>query len=166
MALRFALAPILVLLALVSAAPLAGANEPGDVSPHGFAHGHLELTASKRGAFLSGRDLVPGDRVAGKLTIANTGTMAGSFTLSGAVRGSGRLAEHLVLTVTERSRGVDSLVYSGSLAGLRAVKLGLIGPGQARTFRFAVKLHSGRAQDGLQGLRTTASFTWTALQAS
>jgi spore coat-associated protein N len=165
MALRLALAPMLVLLALVSATPLAGANEPGNVSPYGFAHGHLELTASKGGAILSGRDLVPGDRVAGKLTIANTGTLAGSFTLSGAVRGSGRLAEHLVLTVSERNRGVDSLLYSGSLAGLRAVELGLIGPAQARTFRFTVSLPATGAP-GLQGLRTTASFTWTAVQAS
>lgn len=169
MALRLSLAPILVLLALVSAAPLAGANESGDVRPYGFAHGRLELAASKQGAVLSGHDLVPGDRVAGKLTIANTGTLAGSFTLSSAVRGSARLAEHLVLTVRERTRGVDSLVYSGSLAGLRAVKLGVIGPAQARTFRFAVRFRStgSHALDGsLQGLRTSADFTWTALQAS
>jgi hypothetical protein len=169
MPLRLALAPILVLLALVSAAPLAGANDPGGVSPHGFAHGGLELTASKQGAILFGRDLVPGDRVAGKLTIANTGTLAGSFTLSGSVSGSARLAKHLVLRVRERTRGVDSLVYSGSLAGLRAVKLGLIGPAQARTFRFAVTFRStgSHALDGsFQGLRTSADFTWTAVQAS
>jgi hypothetical protein len=169
MALRLALAPILVVLTLVSAAPLAGANESGEVRPHGFAHGRLELAASRQGAILSGRDLVPGDRVSGSLTIANAGTLAGSFTLSGAVRGSARLAEHLVLTVRERTHGVHSLVYSGSLAGLRAVKLGVIGPAQARTFRFAVSFRatgSHALDDGFQGLRTTATFTWTAVQAS
>jgi hypothetical protein len=164
MALRLALAPILVLLALVSAAPLAGANDHGDVRPYGFAHGRLRLAASKQGAILSGRDLVPGDRVSGRLTIANTGTLAGSFTLSGRVRGSEQLARHLHLTVRESLHGAESLVYAGSLAGLRAVKLGLIGPGHARTFHFAVVVRSD-APDAVQGLRTTADFTWTAVQA-
>jgi spore coat-associated protein N len=164
MALRLALAPILVLLALVSAAPLAGANDPSDVQPYGFARGHLLLAASKQGAILTGRKLVPGDRVAGSLTIANTGTLAGAFTLSNRIGGAVRLAKHLRLTVRERTRGVTSLVYSGSLAGLRAVKLGVIGPAEARTFHFAVTFGAG-AED-LQGLRTTADFTWTAVQAS
>ncbi len=169
MALRLALAPISIFLLLLSAAPLAGANEPGEVRPNGFAHGRLALAASKQGAILSGRDLVPGDRVSGSLTIANTGAVAGSFTLSGKTHGSMVLARHLVLSVRERARGVDSLVYTGTLAGLRAVKLGLIGPGQARHFRFAVTFRttgSSAADGAFQGLRTTAEFTWTAVQAS
>jgi hypothetical protein len=170
MALRLALPPIAILLALVSAAPLAGANDdPGSVRPSGFAHGRLQLASSKQGAILSGHELVPGDRVAGSLTIANTGTLAGSFTLSGLVRGSSALAGRLVLSVRERSRGVDSLVYSGTLADLRAVKLGVLGPGHARNFRFAVTFHStgsDAVDNSLQGLRTTADFTWTAVQAS
>jgi hypothetical protein len=165
MALRLALAPLLVLLALVSASPLAGANDPGDVRPYGFAHGRLQLAASKQGAILSGRDLVPGDRVSGALTIANTGTLAGSFTLSGSVHGSVRLADQLVLNVREHTRGAQSLVYSGSLLAFRAARLGVIGPGQARTFRFEVVFRSDSG-DRLQGLRTTADFTWTAVQAS
>jgi hypothetical protein len=165
MALRLALAPILVLLALVSAAPLAGANDSGDVHPYGFAHGRLHLAASKQGAILSGRNLVPGDHVSGRLTIANTGTLAGSFTLSGNVRGSKPLAKALTLTVRERSRGAESLVYSGSLAGLHAVRLGVLGPGHARTFRFSVTFRAD-APEELQGRRTTAAFTWTAVQAS
>jgi hypothetical protein len=165
MALRLALAPILVLLALVSAAPLAGANDAGDVRPYGFARGRLQLTASKQGAILSRRNLAPGDRVAGRLTIANTGTLAGSFTLSGRVRGNRRLAQRLRLTVRELRHGTRSLVYSGTLGGLHAVKLGRIGPGHARTFHFAVVFRSD-APDAMQGLRTTADFTWTAVQAS
>jgi hypothetical protein len=165
MVLRLALAPILILLALLSAAPLAGANGPGEVRPYGFAHGRLELTASKQGAILSGHGLVPGNRVSGSLTIANTGALAGSFTLSGAVHGSTRLAEHLVLAVRERSHGAQSLVYSGSLAGLRAVKLGVLGAGEARTFRFTVTFRP-TTSNAFQGLRTSADFTWTAVQAS
>jgi hypothetical protein len=169
MPLRLVLAPLTILLALVSAAPLAGANEQGDIRPHGFAHGRLALAPSKQGAILSGHDLVPGDRVGGSLTISNTGTLAGSFTLSGRVRGSALLARTLVLSVREHTHGAESVVYSGSLAGLRAVKLGVIGPGHARHFRFAVTFRSAGSHAGdrvFQGLRTTADFTWTAVQAS
>jgi spore coat-associated protein N len=165
MALRLAFAPTLVVLALVSAAPLGASAPVGSVRAHGFAHGSLELAASRQGAILAGRNLMPGDRVSGAITIANTGTMAGAFTLSGLVRGSGRLAEELVLIVRERAYGVDSLVYAGSLAGLRAVKLGLIGPAQARTFRFSVRVPAS-AERAVQGLRTSADFSWTAVQAS
>lgn len=165
MPLRLAFPPILVLLALVSATPLAGANDPGGVQPYGFANGRLQLSASRQGAILSGRDLVPGDRVSGRLTIANTGTLAGSFTLSGNVRGSIALAEQLKLDVREWRHGVESRVYSGPLADLHAVKLGVIGPAHARTFRFAVELPVDRPNE-LQGERTTADFTWTAVQAS
>jgi len=165
MVLRLALAPILILLALLSAAPLAGANGRGEVRPSGFAHGGLELAASQQSAILSARGLVPGDEVSGSLTIANTGALAGSFTLSGAVHGSTRLAEHLLLMVRERSHGANSLVYSGSLAGLRAVKLGVLGAGQARTFQFSVSFRQATS-DAFQGLRTSADFTWTAVQAS
>src|SRR4051794_38523839 len=102
MALRLALVPNLLLPPPLSPAPLAGANGPGEIAPHGFAHGGLELASSKQGAILCGRDLVPGDRVSGSLTIANTGTITGSFTLSGTIRGSRQLARHLVLTIRER----------------------------------------------------------------
>ena len=166
MALRLALAPILVVLALVSASPLPGANGPGGaIEPAAFAHGRVELTASKQGAILSSRGLAPGDRVSGSLTIANTGTLAGSFTLSGGVQGSARLAGRLQLTVREQTHGLESRVFSGRLSGLRAVRLGLIGPGQARTFRFAVLLPAS-AGDDFQGLWTSADFSWTAVQAS
>jgi hypothetical protein len=151
----------LVVLALASTASLSGAVG-GDLKRPGPTHGRLHLVASKRGAIVSGRNLAPGDRVAGSVTIRNAGTLSGSFTLRGKLRGSRQLADYLVLTVRERKRRALRLVYAGRLSRFRAVKLGRIGPGQARTFRLSVAFRSD-APNRLQGLRTTANFTWRAV---
>jgi hypothetical protein len=164
MALRSILTPLFVLLVLASAAPLSGATG-GDPKRPRIAHARPHLVASKRGAIVSGRNLAPGDRVAGSVTITNRGARAGSFALRGTVRASRRLAEHLVLTVRERRRGAWRVVYSGSLIRFHAVKLGVIRRGQARIFRFSVLFRSS-APNRLQRQRTTVDFTWTAVQAS
>jgi hypothetical protein len=155
------IAAVVLLLALAVAAPLAGASGSGELSRRGGPR----LASSKRGAILSGRRLAPGDRRSGVVTITNTGRRAGTFRLRGVVRGSKLLARHLRLTVRERKGGRKRVVYSGTLAGLRLVRLGRIRAGQARTFEFAVSLRV-TAPNGLQGLRTRTDFTWTAVLAS
>jgi hypothetical protein len=164
MALRSLLTPLLILALLASAAPLLGATGAERKRPR-ISHGRLQLVASKRGAILAGRNLAPGDRVAGSVTIRNTGKLSGSFRLRGAVRGSRPLATHLFLTVRERTRRTTRPVYSGTLARFRGVRLGTIRRGQARRFRFAVRFDP-RAPNSLQGKRTSASFTWRAVQPS
>jgi spore coat-associated protein N len=149
-----------VLLALACSVPLAGAGETAELTRRG-----PRLISSKRGAILTGRRLAPGDRRSGVVTITNRGTPARSFRLTGLVRGSKQLARHLRLTVRERRRGRNPVVYSGTLAGLRVVRLGGIKAGQARTFEFSVSLNP-TAPNALQGRRTSAAFTWTAIQLS
>jgi hypothetical protein len=162
MSLRSVLPALLALVVLAHAAPLPGATE-GD-QPR-LARGRLHLTASKRGAILSGRNLAPGDRAAGAVTIRNAGTLAGSFTLRARVRGSRPIADNLVLTVREQRRRALTVVYSGRLSRFRTVRLGVIRPGQARRFRFAVVFRAS-APNSLQGRRASASFTWRAVQRS
>ena len=163
MPLRFVVTLLLV-VALASAASLYGAVG-GNVKQPRPSHERLHLVASKRGAILSGRNLAPGDRVTGSVTIRNEGARSGAFTLRSRLRGSRQLAQHLVLTVRERRRRGSRLVYSGSLARFHFVRLGRIRPRQARTFRFAVRFRSN-APNRLQGRRATASFTWRAVQPS
>jgi hypothetical protein len=105
MTLRAVLPLLLVVLVVASAAPLWSANDRRRQRP-GLARGGLHLVASKRGAILSGRNLAPGDRVTGAVTIANRGTLPGSFTLSGKVRGSRPMAANLVLTIRPRQAAV------------------------------------------------------------
>jgi hypothetical protein len=164
MTLRAVLPPLLVSLVVASAAPLWGANERERQRPV-LARGGLHLVASKRGAILSGRNLAPGDRVTGAVTIANRGALPGSFTLDAKVRGSRSMAGNLALTVRERRRRGLRVVYSGTLARFRGVKLGTIRRGQARRFRFTVAFRTS-APNALQGRRATASFTWRAVQRS
>ena len=164
MALRSLLTPLVVLALLASASPLLGATDGKRKRPR-MTHGRLELVASKRGAILAGRNLAPGDRVAGSVTIRNTGELSGSFRLKGTVRGSRPLAAHLFLTVRERTRRTTRPVCSGTLARFRGVRLGTIRRGQTRSFRFAVRFDP-HASNLLQGKRTSASFTWRAVQLS
>jgi spore coat-associated protein N len=165
MPVRLAPAFALLLLALVSADSLAGANGRDQLTHAGLVRGGLRLTSSKRGAILSGRRLAPGARRSGSVTITNTGTLAGSFTLSNVVHGNKRLARQLRLTVRERKRGRKRVVYSGTLAGLHAVSLGVIKAAHARTFEFSVSFRA-TVPNALQGRRTSADFTWTAVHRS
>jgi hypothetical protein len=164
MALRSLVPPLLVLVLLASAAPLLGATD-GERNLPQAGHGRLQLVASKRGAILTGRNLAPGDRVAGGLMIRNTGALSGSLKLKAKVRGSRPMAAHLFLTVREQRRRGLKTVYSGSLARFRAVRLGTIRRGRARRFRFTVRFDP-RAPNSLQGKRASATFTWRAVQAS
>ena len=164
MALPSLVTPVLVLVLLASAAPLLGATDSERKGPQ-VGHGRLQLVASKRGAILTGRNLAPGDRVAGSLTIRNTGALVGSLTLRGKVRGSRPMAAHLLLTVREQRRRGLRIVYSGTLARFRAVRLGTIRRGRSRRFRFTVRFDP-RAPNSLQGKRASAAFTWRAVQAS
>jgi hypothetical protein len=162
MVLRSVLTPLVVLLVLITAGPLSGAR--GDaLRRHRLADGRPRLVTSKRGAIVSGRNLAPGSRVAGSVTITNAGSAAGVFALSGTVRGSRRLAGYLELTVRELRRTTSRVVYSGSLARFHAVKLGVIRPGRAQRFRFSVRFQSN-APNSLQRQRTTANFAWRAVQ--
>jgi spore coat-associated protein N len=152
-----------VVLGLASTASLWGAVD--HMKRPGPAHGRLHLVSSKRGAILSGRNLAPGDRVDGSVTIRNTGRLAGAFTLRAKLRGSKQLADYLALSVRERTRRTTRLVYSGRLARFRTLKLGAIGPGRARTFRFSVSFRPD-APNRLQRQRSTATFIWRAVQPS
>jgi hypothetical protein len=155
------IASVVLLLALAVGAPLADVSGSAELTRRGGPR----LISSKRGAILSGRRLGPGDKRSGVVTITNAGARAGTFRLRGVVRGSKQLARHLRLTVRERTRGRKRVVYSGTLAGLRLVRLGRIRAGQGRTFEFTVSLRV-TAPNALQGLRTRTDFTWTAVQAS
>jgi hypothetical protein len=161
MAARLALAA--VVLMLLAAAPLAGASSEAELTQARPVHGGLHLKSSKRGAILTGRRMRPGSRRSGIVTIANTGRLNGRLTLRRRLHGSKRLARQLRLIVRERRRAKTRVVYSGTLAGLHKLRLGVIGAGRSRTFSFTVSLRAS-APNSLQGLRTSADFVWTAVQ--
>jgi spore coat-associated protein N len=109
-----------------------------------------------------------GDTATGSVTITNTGTLAGAYTLSGSSSGSSALSSQLNLKVYKDVDGGTAL-YDGSLGGFSSVALGTFAAnGDAHTFYFHVSFPSTGSDAGdnaLQGLSASETFTWSATQA-
>jgi spore coat-associated protein N len=161
-------------VALVSIAALGGtfANftaTPTSISNNAFASGALTMARSGSGAIFSASAMKIGDVVDGSVTITNTGSLAGSYTLSGSNSGNSALAGQLQLKVYKDADNSGSPVYSGSLAGFSSASLGTFAAnGDSHTFYFHISLPSAgsdTADNTLQGLSTSEAFTWSATQA-
>jgi spore coat-associated protein N len=161
-------------VAIVSVGAIGGtfANftaTPTSISSNAFATGNLAMSRSGSGAIFSLSSMKIGDTSSGSVTITNTGTLAGAYTLSGSTSGSAALAGQLHLTIYKDADGGGTPVYDGTLAGFSSASLGTFAAnGDAHTFYFHVSLPSAgsdTADNAFQGLSASASFTWTATQA-
>jgi hypothetical protein len=138
--------------------------------------GTLSQSNSKSGAaILSATDMRPGETATGSVTIANTGTAAGDFTLSSfdvtdvPGRGGGLLSMALVATVLDvTDPAAPRRVYTGSLGAMTTRALGAFGPGAQHTYRFSVGLPNaaGSALDDVQGGSVTIGYRWKASTSS
>jgi spore coat-associated protein N len=164
----------LAAVAVVAVAALGGtfANftaTPTSITNNAFASGALTMAPSGSGAIFSASAMKIGDVVHGSVTITNTGSLAGSYTLSGSNSGSAALAGQLQLKIYMDTDNSGSPVYNGSLAGFSSASLGTFAAnGDAHTFYFHVSLPSAgsdAADNAFQGLSTSESFTWSATQA-
>jgi spore coat-associated protein N len=164
----------LAAVAVVSVAAIGGtfANftaTPTSISNNAFATGALTMSRSGSGAIFSASGMKIGDVVDGSVTITNTGSLAGAYTLAGSNSGSAALAGQLQLKIYKDTDNSGSPVYSGSLAGFSSGSLGTFAAsGDAHTFYFHVSLPSAgsdAADNAFQGLSTSETFTWSATQA-
>jgi len=108
-----------------------------------------------------------GDTASGSVTITNTGTLAGAYTLTGSASGSAALANQLHLTLYKDVDG-GTAIYDGSLGSFSASLGTFAANGGAHTFYFHVSLPttgSDAGDNALQGLSADESFTWSAVQA-
>ena len=160
-------------VAVVSVAAVGGtfANftaTPTSISSNAFATGSLAMSRSGSGAIFSLSAMKIGDTASGSVTITNTGTLAGAYTLSGSSSGDSALTGQLHLTVYKDTDGGTAL-YNGTLSGFSTAGLGTFAAnGDAHTFYFHISLPSAgsdTADNLLQGLSASESFTWTATQA-
>jgi len=163
----------LAAVALISVAALGGtfANfsaTPITVAGNAFSAGSLTMTRSGTGAILTATAMKIGDEATGSITINNTGNLAGAYTLTGSNAGSAPLAGQLNLAVYADVDG-GSAVYTGSLGGFSSVSLGTFAAlTGTHTYYFHVTLPTTGTDAGdnlLQGLTTTETFTWSAIQA-
>jgi spore coat-associated protein N len=141
---------------------------PVTISSNAFATGELTMTRSGSGVVFDLSNAQIGQEATGAVTINNTGTLAGAYSLEGTVAGS--LASSLQLKIYKNTdNAAGSLLYSGTLAGFTsAVDLGtLAAKTGTATFYFHVTLPSTGSDAGdnaLQGKSANVSFTWKATQ--
>jgi spore coat-associated protein N len=143
-----------------------------------LANGTLSLSNSLDGAaILTAQNLKPGDTRTGQVTVANTGSLDGAFSLSQAnlvdTPGpfGGRLSDGLQLSVEQITSGGSTVssVYSGVLSGLGSRPLGTLAAGEARIFRFTAGLPDeghppapGLGDNGFQRSALQVDYVWTA----
>lgn len=170
------LSKILLSLAAVSVITVAAVGgtfanftaTPTTIASNAFASGSLTMTRSGSGAIFSSVAMKIGDSVTGSVTITNTGTLAGTYSLAGSSAGSAALLGQLNLKVYKDVDGGTAL-YDGTLGAFSSASLGTFAAnGDAHTFYFHVSFPSTGSDAGdnaLQGLSASTTFTWSATQA-
>ena len=162
----------LAVTAVVTVAAVGGtfANfsaTPTTIASNAFASGTLTMSRSGSGAIFSSAAMKIGETATGSVTITNTGSLAGAYTLSGTSSGSAALAGQLHLALYKDVDG-GTAIYNGPLGTFSASLGTFAADGGAHTFYFHVSLPSTGTDAGdnaLQGLSADETFTWSATQA-
>ena len=151
------------------------------VTGNTFSTGSVDISTSPTSALVTFSAMVPGDTVTAPLTVSNAGTLQLRYAMSTSISGSTTLSDGLelqvksgVTTCTTAGFGTDGTSLYNSTLTAGAIGSSAQG-GQAgdRTLNasanevlcFQVRLPSN-AGTGLQGLSTTATFTFAAEQTS
>lgn len=130
------------------------------------ATGTLKMTNSKSAAAIVAlTNLKPGDTQSGTVTITNSGTLPGTYSVTESAivtggTGTGNLGGQLTLLVTSPG---PITVYTGLFNAFGTVALGTFTAGQATTYTFSVTLPS-TADNTYQDTSVSAAFTWNAAQ--
>ena len=167
---------ILLSLAAISVMTIAAVGgtfanftaSPTTIASNAFASGSLTMSRSGSGAIFTASAMKIGDTATGSVTITNTGTIAGAYSLAGSSSGSSALSSQLNLKVYKDVDG-GTAIYDGSLGAFSSVALGTFAAsGDAHTFYFHVSFPTTGTDVGdnaLQGLSASTTFTWSATQA-
>jgi spore coat-associated protein N len=138
-----------------------------------FTAGTMSMTNDVSGAILTASNMKPGDPATkGVVTIKNTGSLAGAFTLTRSslsdTPSATPLSSQLNLLVTDCGADLDCTLaadntvrYNGALSAMTtAISLGAPWASNAsHKFEFAASLPS-TTPNAYQGASTTAGFTW------
>src|SRR2546423_10474134 len=90
---------------------------PTSIASNAFASGSLSMTRSGSGAIFSASAMKIGDSATGSVTISNTGSLAGAYTLAGSSSGSAVLSNQLTLKIYADVDNSGTPAYDGSLGG-------------------------------------------------
>ena len=131
-----------------------------------FASGIFTQSNSKDGAsIVTGSNMKPGDVKTGEVTITNTGTLAGGFTVSETNASNSFNAGSMHLKIDDVTGGSAVKVYDGDLGSVPAggIALGDFAPDEAHTYRFTATLEQS-APNSDQGESASADYEWDAVQ--
>lgn len=167
------------LVALTAAIPVAILGfDPRSSQPAGevratatFDDGSFTQTNSRDGrSILAVSNLAPGGATHGEVTITNTGSVGGTFSLhQGAPRdspgqGGGALSDRLRLTVRDVTvTGAPVTVYEGPLTTLDSRPVGWLAPGEGRTYAFSATFPEGAQPEhdnAYAGSATSVAYRW------
>jgi len=156
---------LLALLAALVATAAPARERPAELGRMA-AEGAVTLAAAGSShAILTASNLRPGQSVAGSIALANVGESRGRLTLlrTGMVDTPGRfggpLSEALLLRVEEVGGGS----WTGPLAGPDALDLGIMEPGEGRSYKLTLTLPDtgGAGRDNaVQGSSVTIDWAW------
>ena len=112
---------------------------------------------------LSMTNMKPGDSSWGVTVIKNTGTLPGTFTLTGSLKAGSDAALASQLQLVVKQDGTQ--IYSGSLSGFGPLPLtaGQWVKDEVHTYRFDVTFPAASG-NSFMGASATAIFTWNAVQ--
>ncbi len=165
-----------LLVVLVAAGVCAGASAQWSAAatalPSGvFSPGGVALAGGS--VDMDAAALTPGYTVTWVAAVANDGDARGRFTFGTGTlmdnpgAGGGSLADALSVSVVDVTAGRHHhLVYNGSLAGLRGLDLGTLGPGDERSYRIAVTFPQQTVDSAVYaGSSLALSLQWTVVTA-
>ena len=153
-------------LAVTLVASAAPARErPAELGRMAAAGAVTLSSSSASTAIIRASNLIPGQSVGGNVALANVGEARGRLSLlrTGMVdtpgRFGGRLSDALLLRVEEIGGGS----WTGPLAGPDTLDLGVMEPGEARTYRLELTLPDtgpGGRDNAVQGSSVTIDWAW------
>ncbi len=118
---KLPLSKILLSLAAVSVVTVAAVGgtfanftaTPTTIASNAFASGSLTMSRSGSGAIFSASAMKIGDTATGSVTITNTGSLAGAYSLAGSSSGSSALSSQLNLKLYKDVDG-GTAIYDAS----------------------------------------------------
>lgn len=141
-----------------------------------FTAGTLTMSNSKDNAAIltvGTNNMKPGDSATGTVDIENTGSLAGTFSLSRDQLtnsdGTNPMSDQVDLVVEDCGTdatcdGSDTVLYNGTLTAMNSsIALGNFPAGVAHRYEFTATFNSS-AGNAYQGDNTSARFVWDAVQ--
>ena len=170
---RRTIGALAVVLAAVGITVGSGANFTAHAAnpANTFTAGTLAIGSSASSALFTMPNMKPGDNASGTVDIANTGSVAGTFTLSTShVVDANALLGQLDLKVEDCGLFSGStapnctganLVYNGKASGLTSAGLGSFAGGVKHRYKFDVTLPTNTT-NAFQGTTASVEFDWDA----